>query len=78
MAAEPQPPFFYGLEIHLFLSHVDCLLATVVFRHVEGDLVVVPDFVDQSAHVNEHILVGFVIDDESETFPLIVEFYFAC
>ncbi len=62
----------------LFFSNIYCFFSSLVFCDVKRNLVVFADFVHQSAYVDKHILLAFIVDDETETFPFIEKFYFTC
>ena len=60
---------------YLYIYGIDSFFA--IFR-VESDDIAFTDVVDQSSRVYENLLLGAIIDDESEAFGLIEKLNSSC
>ena len=59
-------------------THLYSAQALTAFFYLELNLVVVADFVDEARYVNENVLTGSTVVDETKAFGLIEEFYGSC
>ena len=74
MTKRQQPPSNLRLS-YLYVYGINSFFA--IFR-VESDDIAFADIVDQSRSVYENVLLGAIIDDESEAFGLIEKLNSSC
>ena len=56
-------------------AHVNSIHAFLALFQLESDRIVLTDFVDQTSDMDEVLLIGFIVANESITLGLIEELY---
>ena len=72
------PVYILAGESLLHSLHIHCIQSFFPLRNFKLYEVVLTDFVNQPAVMNEHFCVCVVSDNEAEALRLIKEFYFSC